>query len=177
MDHGEEQQPDHPESGDAGPSSRIVRRGDGQHVARDEHEEESSGGESIEGVDYGAQGPEGFIAQFSKQHTGPLPAPETVRGYETAYPGAAKIIFDAFADDAHTTNRAIERLSRAESRAVNIGAWSTSFLAVGGLIAGVVLILLDRPQAALLPFAPAAMSGVASMISAAKGNKKDDKND
>jgi len=31
-----------------------------------------------------------------KQHSGPLPSPETVEGYESVYPGAAKIVFDQF---------------------------------------------------------------------------------
>lgn len=118
----------------------------------------------------------------SESFRGPLPPVVMIEGYERVVPGsgyervvpgsAAKIV------DAHIANEraragALTRLTRAESIGVVVGTFGAQLLSLGGLAAGVSLILNGFPTESLWGFIPASVSATALVVSAVRGNKVD----
>ena len=78
-----------------------------------------------------------------------------IEGYERVVPGSAEKIVDAHVANEHARAGALTRLTRAESFGVIVGTLGAQLLAIGGLAAGVVLIVQGFPAESLLGFVPA----------------------
>ncbi|MEQ6898703.1 hypothetical protein [Microbacterium sp. KR10-403] len=83
-------------------------------------------------------------------------------------PGSARQIIDAHLAKERASAEALTRLTKAESTGVRWGAVGAQLITFGGLIAGVVLILMDKGGAAIIGFMPAILGGSAQVISAVR---------
>jgi uncharacterized membrane protein len=83
------------------------------------------------------------MAQFEqKVHQGPLPDPETLRGYEDIVPGAAERIISLM-EQQSMHRMSIERsVLEGDSRRADRGQWMGFSLALVGIILGAYLISL-----------------------------------
>lgn len=158
-----------------GDSSRSLRRNDrgSDEVASDEEADSA-----VDGIDEAillddGSDPKSVLA-LSEKHRGPLPHPKTLRSYDEIVPGSAELIIQLYAEDRRAKIGALERVTKAESRAVSIGSISASLLSVGGLIAAVVLIVQGFPAAGLLLAVPSLVTSVARVVSAAKGGQPEE---
>lgn len=86
---------------------------------------------------------------FSRRFSGPLPSPDAFREYEDVLPGAADRILGMAEFQLH---------QRASSQ--KMGLWIMFVIAIGFLIASIVLAVLTAPAAAVLfPVVPTLVSG------------------
>lgn len=92
-------------------------------------------------------------------------------GYDTVVPGSGREIVDAHLLKERASAAALTRLTRAESTAVTVGAIGAQILTVGGLVAGVWLLLAGVPAAAIAAIIPAILGGAAQVVSAARRNR------
>lgn len=133
------------------------------------------------GVD--AEGLINRTVRFSAEHSGPLPDPATLRGYEAIVAGSASSIIEGFLEEQRANtellraqNDAIERLTKSESRAVAIGSITSAFIAIGGLVTGVILVTLGYTLAGIIVGGlPTIISAISRVVSASKGGQPDEK--
>ena len=122
--------------------------------------------------------PTGLIAQ-SISYQGPLPHPTDLQGYEQLSPGAATKLIDAHVYKTRAGSDALTRITKAEAFGVTFGVVTSGLLLVGGLTAGVILVLLDRPLAAtflgIVPVIGGALTGVITAIKSPGGDQKNSK--
>lgn len=109
----------------------------------------------------------------SESFRGPLPPVVMIEGYERVVPGSAARIVDAHIANERARAGALTRLTRAESIGVVVGTFGAQLLSLGGLAAGVSLILNGFPTESLWGFIPASVSATALVVSAVRGNKVD----
>lgn len=81
-------------------------------------------------------------------------------------PGSAKQIVDAHLRREQVAADAMDRLTKAESLAVSIGAIGAQVVTVGGLAAAVVLLVAGFPSSAIAAVIPAILGGAAMVVSA-----------
>jgi uncharacterized membrane protein len=115
----------------------------------------------------------GPLGAIRSSFSGPLPPANILRGYEDIVPGSAAEIIGAHVRNENARAGALTRLTRAESFGVVTGTIVSGVLTVGGLVAGVLLVVNGFPAESLLGFVPAAASSIAMIISAVRGNKAD----
>lgn len=168
-------------SSNAGNLPRRVRRSDGQPVPAGQDDEGSQRADahaveqddSVEAELEDDAERYGSLAAVRASFSGPLPPVDVLRGYDDLVPGSAADLIGAHVRNENARANALTRLTRAESFGVVAGTIVSGLLTVGGLTAGVVLIVNDFPAESLFGFVPAALSSVALVISAVRGNKSD----
>ena len=172
MNYGEQSEQDSSRVGNdlQGSSPRNVPRRDGEQQQVERHEEDPHGIEAEFDEDDGAGNPQGLVER-SISYQGPLPHSTELGNYEALSPGAATKLIDAHVFEKRAAANALTRITRAESFGVTFGAVVAGVLILGGLAAGVVLVLAGEPLAAGVFGALPVLSGSATgIISAAKGN-------
>lgn len=177
-DLSEEGEHEHNASGAARDVGRDVRRHDAPAAA-------AGGSGAVEhrsgGVEeYGREHPEHRAEGFEFQPTlsseleytrGNIPPPSMLKGYgdvDPAYPG---IIMRMAQAEAASRVHARAALVTAESRAVTWAAGAAVVVPVLALVLGFVALLLGHPSGAWLGFGVAALTGLARVISAARGSQ------
>lgn len=170
-------------SSDEGPDPWSIRGNDGRQTAPGRDEEGAWSPDADRGLidrtidaeieeESERSGTVEAIAR-SRSFRGPLPPVAMIEGYERVVPGSAEKIVDAHVANEHARAGALTRLTRAESVGVIVGAIGSQLLAIGGLAAGVVLIVQGFPAESLLGFVPAVISSGALVVSAVRGSKVD----
>lgn len=101
--------------------------------------------------------------QVSQKFEGPIPAPHILEGYETIYPGAAKIIIDDFKANSKYVREANQKAVEAQIAKEKRGQYMAYSILIGILcIVGISLILGN------ITFA--GVSGLAFLALAAKNS-------
>lgn len=189
LTHGQEDgiYSDDPQGRSAGDPSRGLRRGNRGHDEVAFNETRAPGIPEAEGVildpDAGQEGLLEQVFDFRTEHRGPLPDATTLQRYEEIVPGSAKGIIDGFLDEQRAQvesvreqNAALERLTKSESRAVSIGSIGSATLAIVGLVAGVMLVVLgDSIAGIIVGGVPAIVASLARVVSASKGGQSEDR--
>lgn len=81
----------------------------------------------------------------------------------------------AQAEQVRTHSAAVERVTKAEARSVMIGSVASASLAVGGLVAGVLLVATGNMLAGLVITGTTGLiAGIARVVSAARGGQPDE---
>lgn len=102
------------------------------------------------------QSQELIIAQ--QVHSGPLPHPEILRGYDSIIPGAAERIL-RMAETQSEHRQSIEKqVIDTQTKNSKHGVWIAAVLCLSTLIAGVVLVLMDKEI-------PGTIFGVSGLLS------------
>lgn len=98
-------------------------------------------------VEESGDDPQGRYVVMGHQHSGPLPSPDTLRGYEEVLPGTAEAIVAAFKSETphrHQMEREMvesqAKRERSEEKYASTGQWMGFAIAVLGIGGGVALI-------------------------------------
>lgn len=93
------------------------------------------------------EGPSGKLVMMGRQHIGPLPSPEDLRGYEEVLPGTAEAIVAAFKSETPHRHKIEQKLvdaqttrDIAEQNYANRGQWMGFVIAVLGIGGGIGLV-------------------------------------
>lgn len=109
----------------------------------------------------------------SQSFRGPLAPVVMIEGDERLVPGSAETIVDAHIATEQARAGALTRLARAESAAVIGGSSGAQVLSIGGLAAGVSLLVNGFPAESQFGFVPAVFSLIALVVPAVRGSKVD----
>lgn len=123
-------------------------------------------------------GEQGELFQVTAEQTfyrsGPLPDPAELAAYKRIDPQLVNRIVSMAEVSVHGRHEVLKRAVTAESFAVITGAVTMALVAIGGLAASIVLLVMGYEVTALLTAVPSILIGIGQIVTAARKKSNED---
>lgn len=86
----------------------------------------------------------GVVEETAEFHSGPMPHPSIVAGYEDTYPGAAAIIFKSFQDQTAHRIEIEKKVIETGAKKEMLGIWFGFIIAIVAILGGIYAALQDK---------------------------------